>query len=244
MKPSFCIIMWYRIYSFVKRDIYIQVIFSTHCCKKLMVVPSEMCFDSRECELYGVEIRRVGREEFAAHAPISKYITKEIPDEMVWKAYRSRIISWMSSDLWIWQLSITITEFGPGNGFMCSKSPSMKCAKVSFVNEPSTISRARIPSSESAGKMEYLIHIILMLENWWRRDWQTVTFFLGQRMTFEQLDSPLGHRHNLFPYTCQLRTLINKHKLLRGIHDSHPKCKCGSFFNVSLHYNMCNLVKA
>jgi hypothetical protein len=48
-----------------------------------MVVSSKMCFDSGECELYGVEIGRIGWEEFAAHAPTLKYITEKITNEMV-----------------------------------------------------------------------------------------------------------------------------------------------------------------
>jgi hypothetical protein len=72
MKPPFCIILRDRIYSFVKCNIYIQVTSGTHCGEESMVVPSKVCFDSRECELYGVEIGRIGWEEFTAHAPISK----------------------------------------------------------------------------------------------------------------------------------------------------------------------------
>jgi hypothetical protein len=78
----------------------------------------------------------------------------------------------------------------------------MKLAKVSFVNEPSVISRARILSSESAGKMEYLAHI---LENQWRNS-ENFTSILGQKMTFEQLSGLRGHNCNLSPYTCQWNT--------------------------------------
>jgi len=41
------------------------------------VIASKVCFDSRECEFYGVEIGGIGWEKFAAHAPILKSIMKK-----------------------------------------------------------------------------------------------------------------------------------------------------------------------
>jgi len=74
----------------------------------------------------------------------------------------------------------------------------MKLAKVSFVNEPFAISRARIPFSESAGRIEYLTHILETNEG----TIETFTFFLGQKKTFEQLGGLGGHTHNPSPYAC------------------------------------------
>jgi hypothetical protein len=41
-------------------------------------------------------------------------------------AYLLSIISRSSHDLWMLALSMTMTEFGPGNGFMTSRRPSIK----------------------------------------------------------------------------------------------------------------------
>jgi hypothetical protein len=53
-------------------------------------------------------------------------------------------------------LSITITEFGPGYGFMLSRSPSMKLLKLAALYEPARTSRCKTPLRERAGSTEYL----------------------------------------------------------------------------------------
>jgi hypothetical protein len=53
-------------------------------------------------------------------------------------------------------LSMTMTEFGAGNGLILSRRMSMKEVNVSVVNEQSTTSRCRMPSRDRAGSMEYL----------------------------------------------------------------------------------------
>lgn len=71
-------------------------------------------------------------------------------------AHLLSIISTMSGDLWIWQLSITMTKLGPGKGFMCSRSVSTNSAKRVALNKPSTIDANKKPSSERAGRIEKL----------------------------------------------------------------------------------------
>ena len=60
--------------------------------------------------------------------------------------YLLSINSRMSGCLWIAQLSMTITEFGSGNGFMCSRRRSMNCLNVAVQNDPSTMSQCKMPS--------------------------------------------------------------------------------------------------
>ncbi len=67
-------------------------------------------------------------------------------------AHLRSIISTMSGDLWMRQLSMTMTELGPGNGFMCSRSVSINSANRAALYEPSTIDANRKPSRERAGK--------------------------------------------------------------------------------------------
>ncbi len=43
------------------------------------------------------------------------------------------------------QLSMMMTEFGSGNGFMCSKSTSMNSVKSAVLKEPSTIDANKKP---------------------------------------------------------------------------------------------------
>lgn len=54
------------------------------------------------------------------------------------------------------QLPITMTELGPGKGFMWSSKPSMNCAKRRLLKDPSMMSTARMPSNDKAGRIEYL----------------------------------------------------------------------------------------
>ena len=63
----------------------------------------------------------------------------------------------MSGDLWIWQLSITTTELGAGNGSIRLRRRLMKRWKVTAQNEPSTTSQCMMPSlREIAGRTEKL----------------------------------------------------------------------------------------
>jgi hypothetical protein len=55
---------------------------------------------------------------------------------------------------WIWQLSMTITEFGPGHRFILSRRPSMKWANNLALKDPSMMSTYRIPSRDRARRIE------------------------------------------------------------------------------------------
>jgi hypothetical protein len=63
----------------------------------------------------------------------------------------------MPATLWMLALSITNTEFGMGQGCIWSNTPATKCPNSSPVNEWSKTSKCRIPSSDKAGRIEYLI---------------------------------------------------------------------------------------
>lgn len=73
--------------------------------------------------------------------------------------HRSVIMSRTSGHLWIWQLSIMMMEFGSGQGFIWSNRPSMNCANLTLLNEPSTMSMVRMPSRLRAGRIEYLVEM-------------------------------------------------------------------------------------
>jgi len=72
-------------------------------------------------------------------------------------AYRDSIRSRISGDLWITQLSMTITEFGAGNWFILPTRLLMNSKKSSPLKEPSTILQSSMPSIEIAGRTEYLV---------------------------------------------------------------------------------------
>jgi hypothetical protein len=72
------------------------------------------------------------------------------------RAHLLSIISRSSHDLWMLALSMTMTEFGLGNGFMTSRSPSIKLLNSRAVYGWSSTARCRIPSRERAGRIEYL----------------------------------------------------------------------------------------
>lgn len=65
-------------------------------------------------------------------------------------------MSTTSRFLWIRALSMTTTEFLPGNGSILVKSSRMNVWKSGFVKEPSTIFAHIIPSKDKAGSNEYL----------------------------------------------------------------------------------------
>ena len=66
------------------------------------------------------------------------------------------IISHSSSDLWILVLSITMTDFFCGHGFIWSSTPLVNALNIKAVKGQSNISNAIIPSSDKAGRIEYL----------------------------------------------------------------------------------------
>ncbi|KAH9972665.1 hypothetical protein BJV74DRAFT_864822 [Russula compacta] len=54
-------------------------------------------------------------------------------------------------------LSMRMTLFGPGNGFIRSSNVSMKWWKVIALNEPSTMFTCKTPSRLIAGRTEYRV---------------------------------------------------------------------------------------
>lgn len=54
------------------------------------------------------------------------------------------------------QLSKTMTDFGPGNGCIFSRSSLINAMNNSALKEPSMIVHSIIPSRAIAGKIEYL----------------------------------------------------------------------------------------
>lgn len=88
------------------------------------------------------------------------------------------IISWRSTDLCVFALSIMMTEFFCGKGFMLSSKALMKWLKSTDVCEYSCTSRCSIPSSERAGSMEYLY---LTFSTTFRAAVMDLTFDLEQK---------------------------------------------------------------
>lgn len=70
--------------------------------------------------------------------------------------HRALIISIISGSLWIFALSMTMTEFAAGYGCMHSSKSPMNCLNVSAVNAPGIILHHRMPDKPSAGSIEYL----------------------------------------------------------------------------------------
>jgi hypothetical protein len=56
---------------------------------------------------------------------------------------------------------MTMTELGPGNAFILSRSLLINRANFAMVKEPSMMSTQRIPSKESTGSIEYLDYQLL-----------------------------------------------------------------------------------
>ena len=78
------------------------------------------------------------------------------------ETHRCSIILMISRSLCMRQLSITITDFGAGKGFIWSSKLWMNCIKSSISKEPLWILQWIIPSRVSAGTMEYLWN-----NSWW-----------------------------------------------------------------------------
>jgi hypothetical protein len=73
--------------------------------------------------------------------------------------YRSSNNARTSSAKWNLTLSITSTEFFPGNGFISRLSPLRNSTNTSVLTAPSITATSKIPSRERAGRMEYLVQI-------------------------------------------------------------------------------------
>ena len=93
------------------------------------------------------------REDIRA-ACLCKRVRPEAIEKLT--AYRFSIISWTANALCIAALSITTTEFGPGYGFMLSRSPLIKLLNDLPVYGFSWMVKWMMPLSESAGRIEYL----------------------------------------------------------------------------------------
>lgn len=78
---------------------------------------------------------------------------------MVNGTYRCSIMGRSAADLWMDALSMTMTEFGQGYGFMLSRRPSMKLLKLAALYEPARTSKCKTPSKDKAGRTEYLKNI-------------------------------------------------------------------------------------
>ena len=70
--------------------------------------------------------------------------------------YHASTISQIPGTLWMAALSITSTEFGTGQGCIQLSTPVTKSLNSLPVNAWSKTSKCRIPSSDNAGKIEYL----------------------------------------------------------------------------------------
>ena len=139
----------------------------------------------------------------------------------------------MSGCLWMQQLSITITEFGAGNGCIWSRVHSMNLWNFSVSKEPSMMSQWRTPSSrDSAGSTEYLEH-----ENsfslCYAHLWYWSAYLCPQQKGFS---CGLRAMYSPCPTSVCCTTInsafINKNELVRLI-CSNPGCKHRSLLNAS-----------
>ena len=131
-------------------------------------------------------------------------------------SYRASIMGRRTSDLWIDALSIIITELRPGKGFMLSRRPSMKSLKSSAVYDLLWTLRCKTPSSESAGKTEYLcwrLEVMNQLHN------VLNDLLLTSDKVIPPTGTPTQWSPCIWPFCCDTVTssLINKYKLLRFI---------------------------
>ena len=117
--------------------------------------------------------------------------------------------------LWMAQLSITMTDFGLGNGrIFCSRS-SIKVMNKSVLYDPSIIMHSSMPNSEIAGSIEYLKKFEAALS--WEEWWQNIPLssckilFSASSKAFQSPSSALKVSSSV------AGTFIDKHKLLRSI---------------------------
>ena len=97
---------------------------------------------------------RVNKREDIRAACLCKKVRPEVMEKMT--VYWFSIISQTADALCMAALSITTTEFGPGYGFMLSRSPLIKLLNDAPVYGFSWMVKWMMPSSESAGRIEYL----------------------------------------------------------------------------------------
>lgn len=78
------------------------------------------------------------------------------PEAHSFQTHLDSMSSMISGDLWMEQLSMTMTDFGAGNGCIFRRRSLMKAMNNSALKEPSMIVHSIMPSRVIAGKIEYL----------------------------------------------------------------------------------------
>ena len=105
------------IYGFKEGEIDLIITHLRHCQSCVCTISSEMVFHGRESEFNWIVVRWIWRQKFDTHSPKAP-CEKKIQREFCLVHHLSRILCWISGCLWIWQLSMTITELGAGYGCM------------------------------------------------------------------------------------------------------------------------------
>lgn len=123
--------------------------------RQIMIVATHVGFDWWKGLFDWVEVRRIGWKEFELHSTTYS-VRCLIWNIIIISTNRASIISLILIDLWMRQLSITMTEFGAGKGCIWSSSPLMKSSKRAVLNDPSTMFAYNMPLRDKAGRTEYL----------------------------------------------------------------------------------------
>jgi hypothetical protein len=136
-------------------------------------------------------------------------------------------------------LSMTMTEFRPGYGFILSSSPSIKLLKLAALYEPARTARCKTPLKERAGSTEYLESI---------RQGQTAS-----NNALDSLDvnvmppSLLSNRCPSPTPFCGVAIacrLIDEDKLIRTVSYRHVNLEIGACFFVTLNSHPGHLCRA
>ena len=144
----------------------------------------------------------------------------------------------MSGCLWIRQLSITITEFGAGNGCMLSRSPLINVVKDSMQKEPSTMLQCKNPSwSDRAGRTEKL----------YNSQYNQNGLMIYLLSTTDKKCLALHFGSSDWPGTAAVGcsmidgAFVNKDELIWRIFEAHSIDVLKSVCFVSLYSYLCNL---
>ena len=119
-------------------------------------IPLCPCLHPAKRRLDQTEIRAIGRKIYNFLATSGRVLVLAKVIAQWWVGFTWFQSLTRCSPLWIQQLSITMTDWGPGKSFICTRRPSIKSVKSSAVNEPSTILSQITPLRLSAGSTEYL----------------------------------------------------------------------------------------
>ena len=146
----------------------------------------------------------------------------------------------MAGCLWIWQLSMTRTELGKGQGCMQSRSWFMKWKKRGVSNEPSTMLIWRIPSfNDNAGSTENLLSTLRGVSDVYKK---TILLSTAKKCFTCSLVSFQWPRTTPIHGSVVHWALIYKDKLFWAIW-TNSSTKLSMVTSIPLQHNTCQLWK-